>query len=120
MPSDVLLIANKLKLKSSYGHDDISTTLLKQTLDDITQPIKYTINRSFNTGIAPNEMTIAKVILIYKSSDPSLLNNYRPVSLLTAFFKLIENIMFNKLISFLNSNNTLFKHQYGFYISHLL
>ena len=79
LPSDVLLIANKLKPKSSYGHDDIST-------------------KSFDTGIVPNEMKIHKVIPIYKSSDPSLLNNYRPVSLLTAFSKLIEKLMFNNLI----------------------
>ena len=59
-------------------------------------------------------MKIAKVIPIYKSSDPSLLNNYRPLSLPTAFSKLIEKLMFNSLISFLNSNNTLLKHQYGF------
>ena len=64
-------------------------------------------------------MKVAKVIPIYKSSDPSLLNNYRPVSLFTAFSKLIENFMFNKLISFLNSNNTLFKHQYGFLMVHV-
>jgi len=99
LPSDVLLIANKLKPKSSYGHDDIST-------------------KSFDTGIVPNEMKIHKVIPIYKSSDPSLLNNYRPVSLLTAFSKLIEKLMFNNLISFFNSNNTRFKDQYGFRSKH--
>ena len=63
-------------------------------------------------------MKIAEVIQIYKSSDPALLNNYRPVSLLIAFSKLIEClIMFNKLISFFNYN-TLFKHQYGFQSKH--
>ena len=112
--SEVLLIANKLKPKLSYGHDDISTKLLKQTIYNIILPITHIINRSFDTDIVPNEMKIAKVIPIYKSSDPSLLKNYRPVSLLTAFSKLIEKLIFNKLISFLNFNNTLFKHQYGF------
>ena len=118
LPSDVLSVATKLKPKSSCGHDDISTKLLKQTLDYIIQPITHIINRSFDTGIVPREMKIAKVIPIHKSSDPSLLKNYRPVSLLTAFSKLFEKLMFNKLISFLNGNNILFKHQYGFRSKH--
>ena len=63
-------------------------------------------------------MKIAKVIPIYKAADPSLLKNYRPVSLLTAFSKLIETLMFNKLIYFLNSNSALYKHQYGFRAKH--
>jgi len=118
LPSDVLSITNKLKPKLSYGHDDISTKLLKQTIDNIVQPITHIINRSFETGIVPLEMKIAKVIPIHKSSDPRLLKNYRPVSLLSAFSKLIEKLMYNKLMSFLNSNNTLFKHQYGFRSKH--
>ena len=118
LPSDVFSIANKLKPKTSSSHDDISTKLLKQTLNNIVLPITHIINRSFDTGIVPTDMKIAKVIPIHKSSDPCLLKNYRPVSLLTAFSKLIEKIMFNKLISFLNSNNTLFKHHYGFRSKH--
>ena len=88
LPSDVLLIANTLKPKSSYGYDDISIKSLKQRLDNIIQPITHIINRSFDTSIVPNETKIAKVV--------------------TAFSKLVEKLMFNKLISFLNSNNTLF------------
>ena len=85
---------------------------------EIVQPITHILNRSFDTGIVPKEMKIAKVIPIYKAADPSLLKNYRPVSLLTAFSKLIEKLMFNKLISFLNSNSSLYKHQYGFRAKH--
>ena len=98
LPSDVILIASEIKSKSGYGHDAISAKLLKQTLDNIIHPITHIINKSFDTGILPSEMKIAKVIPIYKSSDPSLLNNYRSVTLVTAFSQLIERLMFNKLI----------------------
>jgi retron-type reverse transcriptase len=63
-------------------------------------------------------MKIAKVIPIYKASDPSLLKNYRPISLLPAFSKLLEKIMYDKLMSFLVSKNILYKHQYGFRSKH--
>ncbi len=63
-------------------------------------------------------MKIAKVIPIFKTSDPTLLQNYRPVNLLPAFSKILEKVMFNKIISFLHSNNVLYRHQYGFRPKH--
>ena len=92
-PSDVMSSANKLKPKSSYGQDNISTKLLKDTIDNIIEPITHIINISFATGIVPTEMKIAKVIPIHKTADPSILQNYRPISLLPAFSKLIEKII---------------------------
>ena len=69
--SEVYAIANKLKYKLSHGHDDISTKLLKNTITNILQPITHIINVSFNTGVVPQEMKIAKVIPIHKSTDQS-------------------------------------------------
>ena len=63
-------------------------------------------------------MKIVKVIPIHKSANPTELKNYRPISLLQAFSKIFERIMYNKVISFLNSNNILYKHQYGFHEKH--
>ena len=63
-------------------------------------------------------MKIAKVIPIFKAGDNTLMNNYRPVSLLPAFSKLLERIMYNKLMGFFNSNNILHQHQYGFRTKH--
>ena len=80
--TDVLKTAVKLKNKSSHGHDGISTKLLKESISIIINPITLIINRSFDTGIVPHEMKMAKVVPIYKASDKSLLKNYRPVSLL--------------------------------------
>ena len=98
LPSNVLLVSNKLKPRFSYGNGDIFTKVIKQTLDNIIQPITQIINKSFDTSIVSNEMKIAEGIPIYKSSDPSLLNNYRSVTLVTAFSQLIERLMFHKLI----------------------
>ena len=117
-PTEVLNIANKLKSKSSYGHDNISSKLLKETILYIIKPITHTINRSFDTGIVPSALKVAKVIPIYKTADKTLLKNYRPISLLPAFSKLIEKLMYNKLTSFFNSKTLFYKHQYGFRAKH--
>ena len=114
----VIETSKKLKSKSSSGHDEISTNLLKETIDIVIKPITHIVNKSFHAGIAPSNLKIAKVVLIFKSNDYSLLKNYRPVSLLPAFSKLLEKLMYDKLLSFLNSKNILYKHQYGFRSKH--
>ena len=100
VPSDVSDSAKKLKSKLSSGHDNISTKLMKDTLDYIIEPITHIINQSLCTDIVPTDMKIAKVVPIYKSSDSTILKNYRPVSLLPAFSKLLEKIVFKQLMSF--------------------
>ena len=117
-PSTVIATAIKLKPKTSSGIDVISTKLLKDTVEKVIEPLTYIINKSFDTGIIPDDLKIAKVIPIYKSSDPSLLKNYRPISLLPAFSKLLEKIMYDKLMSFLVSKNIFYRHQYGFRPKH--
>ena len=62
-------------------------------------------------------MKIAKVVPIFKSNQ-SLLKNYRPISLLSAFSKVLERAMYNQLMTFLTTNNILYKHQYGFRPNH--
>ena len=61
------------------------------------------VNLSFSTGIVSNHMKIGKVIPIFKASDPQTIQNYRPISLLTSFAKLLEKIMYDKVITYLNS-----------------
>ena len=118
MPSDILLVCHKLKPKSSCRNNGISTKLLRETISYIVQSITHIINRSFDTGIVSQEMKIAKVVPIYKSSDKALLQNYRPVSLLPAISKILEKLIYKKVLSFLDANNILFKHQYGFRPKH--
>ena len=59
-------------------------------------------------------MKIAKVVPIFKSGDKHIFNNYRPISILPAFSKILEKIVANKLMKFLETYKLLYKHQYGF------
>ena len=59
-------------------------------------------------------MKIARVVPLFKTSDLSLLTNYRPVSVLPAFSKILERIVYNRLINFLNKFKTLSNNQSGF------
>ena len=42
------------------------------------------------------------------------MNNYRPISIISVFAKLLERVMYNRLISFFHKNNIFTEAQYGF------
>lgn len=115
---DIINIVRKLKPKTSFGHDNISTKLLKSAIPSIITPLTHIINRSLLTGTVPTQFKQSKIVPIYKSSDPTLCNNYRPVSLLPSFSKILEKCMYHKLTNFLENSNLFYKHQYGFRKSH--
>ena len=59
-------------------------------------------------------MKIVKVISIHKGGSTQDVNNYRPISLLSIFVKIIEKIMHKHLYVFLENHNILFQNQFGF------
>ena len=107
-----------LKNKSSSGHDKISTRLLKEIMPSIVIPVEYLFNMSLRTGFVPDSFKRAKVIPIYKSGLKCEFTNHRPVSLLSTFSKLLEKIIVKQMFGFLNKNNVLYAHQYGFRSKH--
>ena len=62
------------------------------------------INQSFITGKYPDALKISKVIPIHKSRDTCDLNNYRPISLLSIFDKIMEKLMHKRLYEFLQEH----------------
>ena len=79
---DILDTLKILKPKSSTGHDNISTKLLKQTGPIISPTLALIVNQSLCTGIFPDKLKIAKVIPLFKKENPHIFDNYRPISLL--------------------------------------
>ena len=65
-------------------------------------------------GIFPSELKIANVVPFYKSGDEMVFSNYRPVSVLPVFSKLLERLVYNRLISHINDNKLLYEYQFGF------
>jgi hypothetical protein len=62
----------------------------------------------------PDKLKIAKVIPLFKKGDRCLLENYRPISLLSIFNKLLEKVVYKRVYNFLNKNEVLYKYQFGF------
>ena len=103
-----------LKINKSPGYDDISFNVLKKCFSSLCEPLKYLFNLSIEKGIFPDDIKIAKVTSIYKADDKSDLSNYRPISVLSCFSKILERVMYNPLYQYLTKNEILYPKQFGF------
>ncbi|XP_065665355.1 uncharacterized protein LOC136086793 [Hydra vulgaris] len=88
---------NLLKTNKIRGIDEINAIVLKSVFDIIELPLLTIFNLSLKTGVFPDQLKIARVVPIYKNYDNSLASNYRPISILSCFSKLLERIMYNRL-----------------------
>ena len=110
---EILDIINSLENKST-GPSSIPLKLLSLIPDLIILPLAYIINMSFITGEYLNLLKIVKVIPIHKGGSTQDVNNYRPISLLSIFHKIIEELMHKRLYNFLMEHNILYQNQFGF------
>ena len=94
--------------------DNFSNWLLKHCKFELVNPLLHIFNLSFSQGIFPSKLKCAKVIPLFKGNDPFLLTNYRPISLLSPFSKLLEKLMSSRIRSFLTKFNVLYDYQFGF------
>ena len=69
-------------------------------------------------GIIPNEFKMAIVTPVFKTNDKESFSNYRPISVLPCFSKILEKLMYKRIIKFLDKHNILNEHQYGFRKKH--
>lgn len=105
---------SSLKNNSAPGWDGISVYAIKQTLLEIIDPLLHIYNIILETGIIPSEFKIAIVAPIHKSGSKTLINNYRPISLITNFAKIFEKCIKERLLNFFKKNKVLSTNQYGF------
>ena len=99
---------------SSPGWDNIPAKIIKSCYGYLLTPLCYTFNLSLTQGVFPHELKRARVVPIHKGNSVSEVGNYRPVSVLPIFSKILERIMYNRLLSFINRHDILYKFQFGF------
>jgi len=110
-------IYNKIKLlknDKASGSDNIPIRFIKQIHPIICKPLAFIFNLSLKTGTFPDVFKIATISPIYKNGDTSDPSNYRPISLLPIFGKILEKCLYERLYSFLEYSNILSSRQFGF------
>ena len=98
----------------SSGPDDINAAVLKELSSELCEPLAFLFNTSLKESKLPNIWKEANVSPLFKKGEKQKPNNYRPVSLTCILCKIMESLIRDKLVNFLETNNFLSKNQHGF------
>jgi exonuclease III len=112
---DIIL---SIKSNTSSGHDELSPSIIVDSINSFLKPLVHIINCSLSSGVVPDNMKIARITPVYKNDDKHELNNYRPISILPYFSKILEKIVYKRTMDFINKHNILYNNQYGFRQKH--
>ena len=96
-----------MKTGKAVGPYSIPIFLLKILSEHIAILLYDIINDSFSSGVFPDMMKLAKVIPLYKKNTLEVASNYRPISLLSVFSKIVERLMHSRLYNFFEKYNVL-------------
>ena len=102
-----------LKSNKSLDSDGLHVNIIKAVYSLIKQSLMKIFDSSLSLGIFLDSMKIAKVTPVFKAGKKELVSNYRPISVLPCFSKILEKIMYNRLYRYLTENNLLFQKQFG-------
>ena len=105
----------KLNPQKACGPIPISNKITKAAAPKLVKPLTIIYNDVLLTGKYPKCWKLAKVIALYKNkgahTDPG---NYRPISLLDNFGKILERLIYDQMMAFIKKHSVLFIYQYGF------
>ena len=86
--------------KKAPGVDHLRAEMLSPIMEPLTNPLTDLFILCWKWSITPNDWILAQVVPIYKKGDANDPANYRPISLLSVFRKILEICLQDSLHSF--------------------
>ena len=112
--NDILKVMKSLNVNKAHGHDGILVRMIKMCDESLVQPFSLIFRGCIDTGVHPNTLKKSNLVPVHKKGDKQIVNNYRPVSLLPICSKILEKIIFDSIMKFLNENKLLSDAQSSF------
>ena len=104
-----------LNENSAMGPDTLHNTFFTHLPEILLENLLLAINKIWRSGNIPQFFKQPSFLSILKpGKDPSQLESYRPISLISCFAKLIEKLVFQRLYSYVENRNHLPNFQCGF------
>ena len=100
------------------GIDKISTKIILYTYEKCLPHFTFFFDLCLKTAVFPDRLKIALVVPIYKAGKKDQFNNYRPISLLPVFSKILEKLLHSRLLTYIDFNKILHPFQFGFRKKH--
>ncbi|GJZ73517.1 RNA-directed DNA polymerase, eukaryota [Tanacetum coccineum] len=89
--------------EKSPGPDRFTFAFYKKFWDLIKSDVTVFVQEFFKTGIIPKGCNTSFIALIPKISNPMVVSNFRPISLIGAQYKIIAKVMANRLAQVIDS-----------------
>ena len=103
-----------MKTHTAPGLDGISSKFIKLAKLIVAPFLAQLFNNCIDQNLFPENLKLAIVTPIPKTSSPKSMNDYRPISLLPIFSKIFEKIIAERMMSFIDKNSNLTSSQFGF------
>ena len=117
-PAEVDKLIDELNIKKSTGPFGIPIFLLKKFKSFFSIWLSKLVNLSFETGIFPSILKIAKVTPLHKKESKLDYHNYRSISLLSVFSKIFEKLIYKRIYFYLDKKKLIYSKQFGFRANH--
>ena len=111
-------IKERLRIIKSTGADEICFNVIKNCFGELSDILRYVFDLSLQTWMFPDPLKTAKVTPVFKTGDLKEISNYRPISVLPCFSKILERIIHSRLYSYLVNEKILYSKQFGFQKGH--
>ena len=116
---EIIKVIKSLDQRKTTGPNSISNKVLQPLIKEISSILADIFNLSLSTGKFISKLKIAKVIPIYKGKGSEQdATNYRPITLLSNIDKVFEKLVHARFTKFINENNIIYSHQFGFRKQH--
>ena len=112
-PTEVKKIIKWLKNKGNKILD-IHPTLLKENHDLFSHQLSDLYNLSVKEVEFPNRSKVGKVNPVHKVGPTDIIDNYRPISVLSVFSKIFEKLTLTRMENFAHRQKILTPCQFGF------
>jgi len=94
-----------IKTDKSPGPDRIHPLFLHNTAQEVAGPITLIFKKSLAEGILPHDWKRANISPIYKKGARNEAGNYRPVSLTSVICKILEAMIKDSMLQFLEDRS---------------
>jgi hypothetical protein len=111
--TEVEKVVRNLKGKCSSGFDDVTDCIVKKCVQFIKKPLADVCNASFASGVFPEKLKIAIIKPLHKKGNTKQKKNIDPYPL-SVFSKIVEKLMYSRLMAFITKHNILNNVQHGF------
>ena len=110
----ILKNLNSLNISKSPGPDLVNAKILKELAEPIAPVLSIIFKTSYESGRLPSKWKEANISAIYKKGDKHDLENYRPISLTSIVCEIMESLIKENLLEFLQKANVISDRQFGF------